>query len=106
MYIQSAPDLQVGDNVIVSVRPEDIIILVTEDEVNKYREQFVNILPAKVLRKVFVGPYLRIDVDIGISTPFKIDVYGTKLVIVVVENLFYPVSLEQRLFIKTIAIKC
>jgi len=86
MYIQSAPDIQVGDNVIVSVRPEDITILVTEDEVNKYGEQFVNILPAKVLRKVFVGPYLRIDVDIGISTPFKIDVYGT--------NRFKYISLD------------
>ncbi|UNQ73212.1 ABC transporter ATP-binding protein [Infirmifilum sp. NZ] len=52
LYVKSSSDARVGDEVIVSVRPEDVTVIPNEDEASQFKEKFANILPAKVLKKV------------------------------------------------------
>lgn len=72
---QGVEDVELGTDVVVSVRPEDIT-MVEGDKVNELRGKYLNVVRGKVVRKTFIGPYLRAEVDVGLEEPLKVDVYG------------------------------
>lgn len=76
LHTVAREDLKPGDKVLFGIRPDDIKIYTAVDE-NKLRSegQSVNIITGTVARKIFVGQYLRLEVDIG-GELIKVDAYG------------------------------
>ncbi|MCD6300613.1 MAG: ABC transporter ATP-binding protein [Staphylothermus sp.] len=71
-------DLDVNNSVIVAIRPEDIIVSRTKDHFQQTNMETMNVIEGRVIRKIFVGPYIRLEVDVGYKNPIKVDVYGEK----------------------------
>ncbi|MEM2235143.1 MAG: ABC transporter ATP-binding protein [Desulfurococcaceae archaeon] len=71
-------DLRTGESILIGVRPEDIRVSKHINEEDLRKEPLANILTGRLVRKLFVGPYLRLEVDIGVEEPIKADVYGDK----------------------------
>ena len=71
-------DLSINDSVIVSIRPEDIVVTRTKEELLRLGTKFMNVIEGTLIRKIFVGPYIRLEVDIGYKYPVKVDVYGER----------------------------
>ncbi len=70
-------DLRTGESILIGVRPEDVRVSKhIEEDLGK--EPSANILAGRLVKKLFVGPYLRLEVDIGVEEPIKADVYGDR----------------------------
>lgn len=67
--MRGAPSYSRGDNVVVSVRPEDICIM------DNRPTEYLNLLEGKVENVIFIGTFVRVDVDVN-GLKLKVDVHG------------------------------
>ncbi|MEM0094040.1 ABC transporter ATP-binding protein [Thermofilum sp.] len=76
LFSPAREDLKPGDRVLLGVRPDDIkIVTSAEEDKLKAEEPAANTIPGMLYRKIFVGQYLRLEVDIG-GELMKVDAYG------------------------------
>jgi len=78
VFVPVREDINVGENILVGIRSEDIKVgrEVSEDLI-KRNSPYTNILAGKLSKKIFIGPYLRLEVSVnGLEEPLKADVYG------------------------------
>lgn len=68
------PDLKINEEVLIGIRPEDVKLNRSIENIKE--KQSINLVLGKIAKKIFVGPYLRIEVDIGLNEPIKADIYG------------------------------
>jgi hypothetical protein len=75
IYVPVREDIGVGESVLVGIRPEDIKV---SKEIVKRDTPYANILVGKLLKKIFIGPYLRLEISVnGLEeSSLKADVYG------------------------------
>ena len=76
--VRGRADLSPKDSVVVSVRPEDIEVARSPAEAEELKARHFNVIEGSIQKKVFVGPYLRLEVDVGYREPIKVDVYGER----------------------------
>ncbi|RLE57772.1 MAG: ABC transporter ATP-binding protein [Thermoprotei archaeon] len=76
--VRGSADLLPNNSVVVAIRPEDIEITQSPSEVEELRRKYLNVIEGSIQRKIFVGPYLRLEVDIGYRESLKVDVYGER----------------------------
>jgi ABC-type Fe3+/spermidine/putrescine transport system ATPase subunit len=78
LFVPMRGDINIGDNVFIGIKPEDIKVSKQVDEnIVKKENRYVNVLEGKLLKKIFIGPYLRLEIVIdNLEEPVKADVYG------------------------------
>jgi len=74
IYVPVREDIGIGESVLVGIRSEDIKV---SKEIVKRDTPYANILVGKLLKKIFIGPYLRLEISVnGLEESLKADVYG------------------------------
>ena len=65
-------DITRGDRVVVGVRPEHVRV----DREPPKKSVDTNVFTGRVVRKVFLGPYLQLEIDIGYRDPIRTALFG------------------------------
>lgn len=88
VLVKARGDLRVGDSVLVGVRSEEIYVAKSREALSTR-----NIYEGSLVRKIFVGPTLRLEVDIGYNEPLKVDIYGEE------KHRFLNCAAGERLYV-------